>query len=99
MGTTREKAKGAMRAVLDAMLDDDEAPEHLARLTLNHTSPIVQRLAASTDRVLIHHAVRLLYVQALLLGHHPLRAAELEVQNEGLLGIIAWGTSTRGGAP
>ena len=33
----------------------------------------------------------MLYVQALLLGHHPLNAKEMALLNDGLLALIEWG--------
>ncbi len=33
----------------------------------------------------------MLYVQALLLGHHPLSAKEMALLNDGLLALIEWG--------
>ena len=36
----------------------------------------------------------MLYVQALLLGHHPLNAKEMAILNDGLLALIEWGIDT-----
>ena len=41
----------------------------------------------------------MLYVQSLLLGHHPLNAKEMKLLNEGLLGLIEWGIDREGGKP
>ena len=39
----------------------------------------------------------MLYVQALLLGHHPLSSREMKLLNDGLLGLIEWGVSAQEG--
>jgi molecular chaperone HtpG len=36
----------------------------------------------------VQRSVEMLYVQSLLLGHHPLNAREMRLLNEGLLGLI-----------
>ncbi|MBF4563068.1 HSP90 family protein [Microbacterium sp. VKM Ac-2870] len=43
-----------------------------ARLCLNWTNDVVRRLAAAADGDVFGLSVRLLYVQSLLAGHHPL---------------------------
>ena len=40
------------------------------------------------DKVLVQKAIEMLYVQALLLGHFPLRSEELKLMGDGLLGLI-----------
>ena len=41
-----------------------------------------------TDRAALARAIQMLYVQSLLLGHHPLSAREMALLNDGLLGLI-----------
>jgi len=53
-------------------------------------------VAQQRDERLVRRSVELLYVQALLLGQHPLRKQELGLMNEGLLGLIDWGLSQAG---
>jgi molecular chaperone HtpG len=40
----------------------------------------------------------MLYVQALLLGHYPLKGKELELLTSGLLGLIEHGIGEQGSA-
>ena len=54
-------------------------------------APLVRRLAGLTNRTLLQRSIQMLYVQALLLGHHPLNAKEMALLNEGLIGLIEWG--------
>lgn len=63
----------------------------LAQLCFNVDNPLVQRIAREPRADRQRRCVQMLYVQALLLGHHPLGEAELTLLNEGLLGLIEWG--------
>ncbi len=69
--------------------------EPRARLTFNYRNPLVLKMARITDPVLRERSVEMLYIQALLLGHHPLSARELALLNGGLLGLIEWGVSAQ----
>jgi len=60
-----------------------------AQLCFNFHSPVVRRLAAVLDREVMKLSVEMLYVQALLLGQHPLNAQEMALLNQGLLGLIS----------
>jgi molecular chaperone HtpG len=71
-----------------------------ARLCFNFHNALVRQLAEVRDRALVQRSVQMLYVQALLLGHHPLNAKEMGLLNEGLLAMIEWGLKAReGGKP
>jgi molecular chaperone HtpG len=62
-----------------------------AQLCFNFHSPLIRKMAQLRDRRLLERSIQMLYVQALLLGHHPLSAREMALLNEGLLGLIEWG--------
>jgi molecular chaperone HtpG len=64
------------------------------QLVLNHRNPLTRRITALTEEGLIELAVQGLYGQALLLGHHPLRAADTAVLNRSFLGLIEWAVHT-----
>ncbi|UJR87199.1 HSP90 family protein [Sandaracinus amylolyticus] len=59
-----------------------------ARFTMNYESPTIRRLARVDDPELLRRLIEVLYVQTLLLGHHPLSAAEMNLVNEGITGLI-----------
>ena len=65
----------------------------LARLTLNYRNPLVRKIAKIHDATLLARSLEMLYVQALLLGHHPLGEGEMAILNGGLIGLIEWGVS------
>ena len=62
----------------------------LATLYLNLNSPLIQRLSQITGKPLIKSITRVLYVQAMLAGGHPLRGGELKVLNQELLNLVEY---------
>ena len=60
----------------------------MAQMCFNYQNPLIRRLAHLTDTVLVRKGIEMLYVQALLLGHYPLRSEELKLMGDGLLGLI-----------
>lgn len=60
-----------------------------ARLCLNWNNPLIRTLASTTDDAVFSRAVRILHVQALLDGHHPLGADERRVMTESLSELVA----------
>ena len=62
----------------------------LATLYLNLNNQLIQRLSQITDKQLLKSISRVLYVQALLAGGHPLRGGELKVMNKELLNLVEY---------
>jgi molecular chaperone HtpG len=85
---SREVANPLWSGVLGNLGRRDRAAVATAQLCLNFANPLVRKLSAMPDGARRNRAVQMLYVQALLLGHHPLSATELTLLNDGLLGII-----------
>jgi molecular chaperone HtpG len=92
---TKETADDLWSGVLDQF---SESPAHDAysQLCLNFQNPLIRRIAQVKDRQLIRRTIEMLYVQALLLGHYPLKAAEMKLLSEGLLGLIEIGLQAHG---
>lgn len=67
----------------------------LPQLCFNYRNPLIRRVLTITDEELLRRTIQMLYVQALLLGHHPLSSEEMALLNEGLLGFIQWGIDAR----
>jgi molecular chaperone HtpG len=72
----------------------DVAGADTAQLCFNFCNPVVRKVAAVRDSKQLARAVEMLYVQALLLGHHPLNRREMEVLNSGILALIESYTGT-----
>lgn len=60
---------------------------HSGTLCLNYRNPLIQRLAALPPSRCRQCLIEVLYVQALLLGHHPLNSREWQLFHQGL---TAW---------
>ncbi len=67
-------------------------------LHLNLNNPLVLRAATLPDGPVLRRVVGMLYVQALLLGHHPMTGRELRLLNEGMIELIAWTLEANAGA-
>ncbi len=59
-----------------------------AHLYLNMNNDLIRRLALLREANLVRHVMEVLYAQALLLGHHSLNAAEMQLLNQGILDLI-----------
>src|SRR5262249_52238258 len=81
--------------VLDNIRRRERREGFATRLVFNLNNPLVRRLAGLRDRDVVRRAVQMLYVQALLLGHHPLSPKEMGLLNDGLLSMIEWGIELR----
>ena len=68
----------------------------LAELVFNVDNALVRRLAALPPGEPLRLAIEMLYVQALLLGHHPLKGRELALLNKGLSRLIDRGLDGHG---
>ena len=98
---THNSQAGFMRAVDQAREVSDEMWDSVlsgvssnkqssskAQLCLNFDNSLVQRLSKVDDQGLLGEAIKMLYVQSLLLGHYPLRAKETDVLSGGLIHLI-----------
>ncbi|MEV6374130.1 HSP90 family protein [Micromonospora musae] len=86
LAASRDKADELWGGVLDALAAS--TPPDRPQLVLNHRNPLVRRVATLTDPDLVGLAVEALYGQALLLGHHPIRAADAALLNSSFLGLL-----------
>jgi molecular chaperone HtpG len=93
---SREISDELWSSVLDSVAGRG-GPGAYAQLCLNFNNPLVRKMARLRDRKLLPRCIQMLYVQALLLGHHPLNAREMALLNEGLLGLIEWGIDAQEG--
>ncbi|ULH15770.1 HSP90 family protein [Deinococcus sp. KNUC1210] len=76
------------------VLDDYEAEYQqfrVSRLHLNLNHSLVQELLHVQDPAVFGRLIQMLYVQAHLLGHHPMRTTELTLLSEGLSDMMRWG--------
>ncbi|MFC3503535.1 HSP90 family protein [Micromonospora krabiensis] len=86
LASSRDRADELWGGVLDALAAS--TPPDRPQLVLNHRNPLVRRVTTLTDPQLVGLAVEALYGQALLLGHHPIRAADAALLNSSFLGLL-----------
>ena len=87
--SARESSNNIFSDALSSLINSvEEKP--LATLYLNLNSPLIQRLSQITSKSLVKSIARVLYVQALLAGGHPLRGGELKVLNQELLKLVEY---------
>jgi molecular chaperone HtpG len=92
---SREIADPLWSGVLSGLDRSARAPKAPAQLCFNLNNPLVRRLTTIREQSLVTRSVQMLYVQALLLGHHPLTSREMSLLNDGLLDTIQWGLDSR----
>ncbi|MFE3289137.1 HSP90 family protein [Rhodococcus sp. NPDC059234] len=88
----REQASktGGMWADILGRVDEAAAADGdtTGRLALNWRNRLVRTLATLDDEAVLSRAVRILYVQALLAGHRPLRAADRAALTDAMTDIV-----------
>lgn len=92
-----EQSKEVSDAVWGGVLERlaESTGQTQASVCFNYNNPLIQKLVKLEDEKLLGKCATLLYVQALLLGHHPLNAKEMQLLNTGLLDLIEWGIDTQ----
>lgn len=84
---SKEKSDNLWSGILDTFLSEIE-DKVLANLCFNFHNPLVKRLIAMENIEFKSLNIQILYVQALLLGHHPLQQKELDILINGLLRLM-----------
>jgi molecular chaperone HtpG len=95
---SKEIASPLWSGVLDNLSKKERAATALSQLCFNYENPLVRRLTTVKDRAVLHRSIQMLYLQSLLLGHHPLSGKEMQLLNDGLLSLIEWGIGLQGGS-
>lgn len=81
---------GLIETVDDYLGEGDEEDEAMvARLCLNWRNPVVSMLAQTDDDAVFTRTIHLLYIQALLAGHHPLTGADRSLMNRALSDVLS----------
>lgn len=86
---TKEVSNELWSGLMDSLAGN--AGSGLSELTFNYRNPLVQRLAKLQEPRRLRLAAGVLYVQSLLMGHHPLKGRELELLNKGLIELLELG--------
>lgn len=86
----RETCDNDFADILDGFAKELEETSY-AKLYFNIKNPLVKKLLTLKEREALVNSIKLVYVQALLIGHFPLRNNELKVLNNGIMSLIEWG--------
>ncbi len=86
------KGDEMLGSILDT-LSEDAITQAYTSVCFNFAHPQIQRLTLLDDREVITSAVKMLYVQALLLGQQPFTKRELDLLTNGIGQFIEWGIS------
>ena len=83
---TQEHTDELWSGVLDAI--SEPTGSSLSQLCFNFENSLIRKLSTLRNEELIRRSVEMLYVQALLLGHYPLKGDEMLLLSDGLSGLI-----------
>ena len=86
---TKEVTDALFGSLLDSIASEPSAQGAPPCLYLNLHNPVIGRLLEVSSAKLQKVLVEMLYVQALMLAHRPLRTSEIALLNRGLGDIIA----------
>ncbi|WP_124728335.1 HSP90 family protein [Staphylospora marina] len=92
---TREEANELFSSLI-GQVTGQNGDKSLGRLCFNFANPVVRKAILTRDLDLRKAAVAMLYVQALLLGHHPLRKQEMDLLNHGIIHLLDRGLELGG---
>lgn len=90
IGRSKEAASDMFAEMLDNFEKEIEA-EASAALYLNSKNPLIIKLSEVSDSKKLSVYARIMYVQSLIAGGFPIRAAEMNIMNENLIKLIEWG--------
>ena len=94
---SKEVASPLWGGVLDSLAKKSQSQPALSNICFNFDNPLVRRLTTVRDRAVLLRSIQMLYLQSLLLGHHPLSGKEMTLLNDGLLALIEWGIGLQTG--
>jgi HSP90 family molecular chaperone len=84
---TQQSTDALWSGVLDNLAKPHAAAQS-ARLIFNLENPLVRRLVDLANAPAFAAAIKMLYVQALLMAHQPLSDKEWKLLNDGLLTLV-----------
>ncbi|ASS77173.1 HSP90 family protein [Tumebacillus algifaecis] len=88
---TQEESNPLFASILESLNAAFGAPAAHGQLCFNFNNPVILKLVQSADPKLQQMAIEMIYVQALLMGHHPLNHREMKLLNNGLFNLIELG--------
>lgn len=90
IGRAKETASDMFAEMLDNFEKEVDSGAS-AVLYLNSRNPLIKKLAELSDTEKLSVYAEIMYVQSLIAGGFPIRAAEMNIMNENLIKLIEWG--------
>lgn len=87
MGAEPEDEDGNF-SFFDEEFEEEYWEINLSRLYLNFSNSLVRKFAGLTDEGKIQTAIEVLYVQALMMGHHPVNSGEMNLLSKNLTKLL-----------
>lgn len=69
-------------------LSKEIAPVASAQLVLNFNNSLIKKLTRQKNIPLAKALIKMLYIQALMLGHHPITKKELTIIGDSMMQLI-----------
>lgn len=95
---SQEVADPLWSSVLGSISPGSMLHSCMSQLCFNYENPMVRGLMEIANPDILLNSVQMLYVQSLLLGHHPLSSAELKLLGQGLQKLIEMAMKSAGGS-
>lgn len=86
---TMETSDSLWGNILGSFVEDFGASQY-SILCFNYKNPVVQRLVKIEDEELLKSVLNILYINALMLGHHPISTKEMNNFNNKILDLVDW---------
>lgn len=87
---SQEESNDLFASIIEQMTAN-HSPNTFASLCFNYLNPTIQKAIQSTNQKMLELVIEMLYVQALLLGHYPLKKREFQLLNQGLIRFMETG--------
>lgn len=78
-----------VQAMVKELMSQGQLPA--MRLVLNHAHPLVQELTLIQDQAVLEEVLKMIYLQARMLGNLPMGETELQMASGGLQQLLVWG--------
>lgn len=68
--------------------DEEDLDISLSKLYLNYNNPLIKKLVKIDDEETLQIIVEVLYLQSLMLGHHPIGSSEMKLLSDNLTKLV-----------
>lgn len=83
--------EGGFSSFFEGFALEEDQQDYGAKLYLNSSNSLIQRMAAAKDMEMIETIVQVLYVQAFMAGHYTMGEKEMAIMNKSLTKLMEYG--------